>query len=320
MPRNEQLELDIPRFAVNRLQRIPLNQIIDISAFTNDPDTTESISASGILEPIKVERLTSGAFRVLDGRRRAAAFRVLAINEIPAMVYGPLSAIARAAITLTSNIARHGNPATELDAYMELTRQNLTLQDISTLLRIPTGKLRVYSRLSNLNPDAIKALRNGRMGTTVGLQMVRHMTDDQQREVCMTPGVITLSTIAPFLPDSGVVADELQTTITLPSTALNVTPEVQKTTDEEGRTHWFIHGTEYVPINTAQIVVEEVSVASMTMRETWEGTLRLLEAAYAGMPVAPDDDSEDYYGQLRTAIDSARAIARRRSGRYAVPS
>lgn len=313
---HEQLELDIPRFAVNRIQRIPLNRIIGLSGFQADDDMLHSIEASGILEPIKVERQGNN-FLVLDGKRRAKAFHQAQIAEIPAMVYGTLSPIARAAITLTSNLQRHGNPAAELDAYMQLTARSLTLHEIATLLRIPAGKLRVYSRLANLSAPAIVAFRQGRMSVATATQIVRHLDDDQQREVVATPGPITPNHVAQYLPDGGLPALLEQTTLELPSSAVNVTHEVQKTTDESGVDHWFINGTEYIPIGT-HVTVEEVSVANMTLRETWEGTLRLLEAAYAGMPVAPDDDSEMYYSQLRVAIENAREIARRRSGRYAV--
>lgn len=323
MPLNEQLELGIPRFAVNRLQRISLNKIAGTASFENNESMFSSIQAGGILEPIKVERHGDN-YNVLDGRRRVKAFQLLGLSEIPAMVYGLLSPIARAAITLTSNLQRHGNPSAELEAYMSLQAQRLSLSAIAELTRIPIGKLRVYERLRQLSAPAIMAFRNGRMSVATASRMVRYLNEAQQREVCVPAnnagrlGPITPDIIAQYLPENAVRTEQAE--LALPSSAVNVTPEVQKTTDENGNHHWFIGGTEYVAIETTQIVVEEVSVANMTLRETWEGTLRLLEAAYAGMPVVPDDDSEEYYGHLRVAIESAREIARRRSGRYAVSS
>jgi ParB-like chromosome segregation protein Spo0J len=327
MPRDtRQLELDIPRFTASRLQRISTSKIIGSQYFPHDEDMTRSIEAGGLLEPIKVEREGEN-FRILDGRRRVKAFKTLAIPDIPAMVYGTLSATARAAITLTTNLQRHGNIAAELDAYMQLSGgEDMSLPEISALLRIPVGKLRIYHRLADLEPSAQTALRAGRIGATVGSAMVRHLDQSEQQEVVRSTGnqVITMANLAPYLPESAQNEEdeEAQIRIPLPSTAVTNPDGVtlQKTTDETGAVHWFINGQEYIPITQATVVVEEVSVANMTLRDTWDGSLRLLEAAYAGMPVAPDDDSEQYYLQLRAAIDAAREIARRRSGRYAVPT
>ena len=106
----------------NKYKRIPLDQIEVLrderqrrnllieDKHNKDNSFVSSIKQRGVMQPIIVEELPEGRYRLVAGERRFAASQQLGLLDIPARMAGDLSPIERQLVELEENIKR-----TELD-------------------------------------------------------------------------------------------------------------------------------------------------------------------------------------------------------------
>jgi ParB/RepB/Spo0J family partition protein len=95
----------------NKYRRIPLH-LIEVPRderqrrTLNVEDLLSSIKARGVIQPIIVEELESGRYRLVAGERRYTASQKLGLADIPARMAGDLNPIERQIIELEENVKR----------------------------------------------------------------------------------------------------------------------------------------------------------------------------------------------------------------------
>jgi ParB/RepB/Spo0J family partition protein len=95
----------------NKYKRVPLNQIEVLRDARQRrelqvDDLLPSIKARGVIQPIIVEELSEGRYRLVAGERRYTASQRLGIADIPARLAGDLSPIERQILELEENAKR----------------------------------------------------------------------------------------------------------------------------------------------------------------------------------------------------------------------
>ena len=152
---------------------------------------TESIRKNGILNPLIVRPTENDPCRyeIISGHRRAHAARLAGIETVPAFVY-PLSRDQAAVLVVDSNLHReHILPSEKAFAYklkMEAVkrqgrRSDLTSSQLETKFRsdeqigMDAGESRAqvqrYIRLTNLLPELLELLDEGRIAFSVGVEL-----------------------------------------------------------------------------------------------------------------------------------------------------
>ncbi len=163
---------------------------------------TESIRENGILNPLIVRPAENDPcrFEIVSGHRRAHAARLAGIETVPAFVY-PLNRDQAAVLVVDSNLHRERVlPSEKAFAYrlkMEaLKRQgrrtDLTSSQLETKFRsdeqigIDAGESRAqvqrYIRLTNLRPELLNMMDEGKIAFSVGVEL-SYLPDDAQSDL-----------------------------------------------------------------------------------------------------------------------------------------
>jgi ParB/RepB/Spo0J family partition protein len=106
---NKYKRIPLDHIEVLRDERQRRNLLID-DKFNKDNSFISSIKERGVMQPIIVEELPTGRYRLVAGERRYAASQQLGLPDIPARMAGDLSPLERQLVELEENIKR-----TELD-------------------------------------------------------------------------------------------------------------------------------------------------------------------------------------------------------------
>ena len=163
---------------------------------------TESIRENGILNPLIVRPAENDPcrFEIVSGHRRAHAARLAGIETVPAFVY-PLNRDQAAVLVVDSNLHRERVlPSEKGFAYrlkMEaLKRQgrrtDLTSSQLETKFRsdeqigIDAGESRAqvqrYIRLTNLRPELLNMMDEGKIAFSVGVEL-SYLPNDAQSDL-----------------------------------------------------------------------------------------------------------------------------------------
>ena len=135
-----------------------IRQIIDREPLD---ELVTSIKQHGILQPIVVETVEDGRYKLQIGRRRVAAARIIGLEKVPALVLDDrLEAEKSIAIMLVENLQREDlDPIDEAEAYATLKDMGTKVSAIARLV----GKERTYVshslRLLRLHPRVREAVR-----------------------------------------------------------------------------------------------------------------------------------------------------------------
>ncbi len=137
-----------------------IRQIIDTKPLN---ELVTSIKQHGILQPIVVESVESGKYKLQIGSRRMAAARIIGLAKVPALVLDDqLEAEKSIAIMLVENLHREDiDPIDEAEAFATLKDMGTKVSAIARLV----GKERTYVshalRLLRLHPNVRRAVREG---------------------------------------------------------------------------------------------------------------------------------------------------------------
>lgn len=164
-----QLQAHFPSAAERGLTRLPIGRIEpnpDQPRKTFPPESiaelAESIRRHGLIQPIVVEDLGEGRYRIIAGERRWRAADAAGLREIPVLVrsYTPEH---RLEIALIENVQREDlNPVEEAEAYhsiMELT--NCTQEEVADKVGKSRPAVANALRLLKLPPAALSSLKDG---------------------------------------------------------------------------------------------------------------------------------------------------------------
>ena len=151
----------ILRVALGRIEPNP-DQPRKTFAEASIGELADSIRRNGLIQPIIVERLEEGRYRIVAGERRWRAAQVAALKEIPVIVRS-FSAEKRLEIALIENVQREDlNPVEEAEAYrgiMELT--GCTQEEVADNVGKSRPAIANALRLLKLGPSPLAALRDG---------------------------------------------------------------------------------------------------------------------------------------------------------------
>lgn len=145
----------------------------------------ESVQTQGILSPLIVRPIeNTEEYEVISGHRRLHAAQKAGITEVPALIYA-LDRDSAAIAVVDSNLQReHILPSEKAFAYkmkMEAMKHQGTSSQVETKLRTDeeiakdSGESRAtvqrYIRLTNLIPELLEFMDEGKMALSVGVEL-----------------------------------------------------------------------------------------------------------------------------------------------------
>tara|TARA_B100001250_G_C19782090_1_gene782308 strand:- start:479 stop:1279 length:801 start_codon:yes stop_codon:yes gene_type:complete len=143
-------------------------------------ELSQSIKKNGILQPLIVQQVGPGEYKLIAGERRLRASKEAGLSSVPCLIKDVSSRDA-AVIGLVENIQRKQLNTTEESAgYKKLKEEyNLEIKDIATLV----GKSRSYVsnllRLSKLSSKVYKALQD-ELVTMGQVKPIINLEEEQQ--------------------------------------------------------------------------------------------------------------------------------------------
>jgi len=165
------------------LREIPLS-LIEFPHFDVPKKFLESVKEHGILEPPIVEPLLDGRYRVIAGRRRLNAARLLGFNAVKCIVKeGGDSTV----LTLVENFHRTDNPALEAELIAKLIEERkLKKTEVAKLLNVSNSHITKRLKLLNLIPEIFEKLKRFEINITVARELAR-LKPEEQREYLSNP-------------------------------------------------------------------------------------------------------------------------------------
>jgi len=143
-----------------------------------------SIAQHGILQPLVVEPVDEGRYKLQIGKRRMAAAKIVGLEKVPVIVLeGSLSSEGSLAMRLVENLHREDlDPIDEAEAYSALRKMGTKVSEIARLV----GKDRPYvshsMRLLKLHPKVRQAVRHQDIPREHALALLR-LDQEQQLEL-----------------------------------------------------------------------------------------------------------------------------------------
>lgn len=179
------------RTLVQITKRLSNARIIKLDLIKPDPDqprkkidgkTLEELALSikkhGLLQPITVQNLDDGYFKIISGERRFRASQMAGLDEIPALILTPEDDADRMAKQLVENMVREDlspiEKAYSILQYKEMLGKSAKWADVERSLSISETRRKQFIRLLNL-PDEIQAriLAHGKQSKS-GLLTEKH--------------------------------------------------------------------------------------------------------------------------------------------------
>ena len=140
-----------------------------------------SIRQHGILQPLVVEQVEGGRYKLQIGSRRLAAARIIGLKKVPALVLDDrLNTSKSIAIMLVENLHRESlDPIDEAEAFAILKDMGTKVSAIARLV----GKERTYVshslRLLRLDAKVREAVRRGEISREHALTLLRLEPEQQ---------------------------------------------------------------------------------------------------------------------------------------------
>jgi len=127
-------------------------------------ELARSIEQKGVLQPILVEQLEPGSFRIVAGERRFRAAQQAGLSEVPVLVRR-FSELEKTEIALIENLQREDlSPVEEASGYKTLMEQGgLTQEEVAKRVGKSRPTVTNALRLLKLPKPMLEALDRGRM-------------------------------------------------------------------------------------------------------------------------------------------------------------
>ncbi len=127
-------------------------------------ELARSIEQKGVLQPILVEQVEPGSFRIVAGERRFRAAQQAGLAEVPVLVRR-FSELEKTEIALIENLQREDlSPVEEASGYKTLMEQgNLTQEEVARRVGKSRPTVANALRLLKLPKPMLEALDRGRM-------------------------------------------------------------------------------------------------------------------------------------------------------------
>lgn len=281
------------------LRELPLS-LIEFPEFNVPKRFLESIEEHGILEPPIVEPLGNGRYRVIAGRRRLNAARLLGFDTVKCIVKkGGDSTV----LTLVENFHRTDNPALEAQLIAKLIEErNLKKSEVARLLNVSPAHITKRLRLLNLIPEIFEKLKRFEINITVARELAR-LKPEEQREYLNNPeSRWTVEDVERFVKQkkiessarlalSQVSVELLETPAIDVDSEKILNPQAISFSIEEERST--VHGSNKQPVNGSLIkdmeelrrIAETIKILARDNRAIVENANRLLKIADKYLPV-----------------------------------
>jgi ParB family chromosome partitioning protein len=165
------------------LREIPLS-LIDFPEFEVPKNFLESVEKYGILEPPLVSPTGDGRYKVIAGRRRLNAVRILGLNRVKCIVKEDGD---NAVFTLVENFHRAANPALEAELIAKLIKErNLKKSEVARILNVSNSHITKRLKLLNLIPEIFEKLKRFEINITVARELAK-LSPDDQKEYLQSP-------------------------------------------------------------------------------------------------------------------------------------
>ena len=144
-----------------------------------------SIQTWGVRDPIELNQLVNGKYRLMAGRRRLAAADFLKLPIIKIRVYDNLNALQESIFVLDSNTARSKNPLSDFEAIIDLKTKAasknriLTEKDISILTGLSIGTIRKRMKLAQVPQEILDAVKDKKVALGTAENIAGLSIDDQ---------------------------------------------------------------------------------------------------------------------------------------------
>lgn len=181
---------NIPSGSIARipLEKIEVNPFQPRADFDEDAlkELSESIEVHGVIQPITVRRLESGAYQLIAGERRTRASRLAGLKDIPAYIR-EANDQEMLEIALIENIQREDlNPLEVALNYQRLLDEcKLTQEKLANRLGKSRSAITNFLRLLKLAPGVQHALKKGGISMGHGRALLGLETFEQQEEYCL---------------------------------------------------------------------------------------------------------------------------------------
>lgn len=170
--------------ALPAVKRIKIADIEKVHVVPDD-QFVKSIGASGgPMQAIVVVTAGAGKLRIVEGKRRVAACRILELESIDARVYDgdKLTAKDRAIVTIRMNHHRSLNPVAEYAAINVLRKSGLTdTAAIAKIVGLNVRQIQRLTRLDKLAEPLRDVLEAGRMTFDTALKAAALPAKDQRK-------------------------------------------------------------------------------------------------------------------------------------------
>jgi ParB family chromosome partitioning protein len=145
-------------------------------------ELAESIRRHGLIQPIVVEAIEAGQYRIVAGERRWRAADVAGLREIPVIIRS-FTPEKRLEIALIENVQREDlNPVEEAEAYRSImVLTNCTQEEVADKVGKSRPAVANALRLLKLGPAALEALKEARI-TAGHARAILAVQDPSSRE------------------------------------------------------------------------------------------------------------------------------------------
>ena len=140
----------------------------------SDPDKAfvESVRHLGILVPLIVQEVSGGAYKLVAGRRRLKAARLVGLDEVPIRVV-PMGFANPETILLQENALRRANPVSEYRAIKSLIAKGYDQRQISKELGIAAAIIKQRLTFDRLNETLLDLAETGHIAASVALSAAK---------------------------------------------------------------------------------------------------------------------------------------------------
>lgn len=173
-----------PALAAPREADVPLDRIERGMALRPSATLRASLEGRGLLQPVILNALLDGRYRVIDGRRRIAAADALGWGDIRALVYA-VDDLAEASMAVTANAVRGDNPLTDLAAILRLHEAGFSEGQIAAATGLSRALIRKRLKLALLPDGLLEGLFAGKIAVGVA-ERAASLPPARQEELAAT--------------------------------------------------------------------------------------------------------------------------------------
>jgi ParB/RepB/Spo0J family partition protein len=139
-----------------------------------------SIKAGGLINPPTVVANADGTYRVIAGRRRVEAARLLKREEVPVRIIGETDAARLEFIALAENVNRQDtHPLDEAETFKKLLEKGAAVEDVAALYDRTVAGIKHRVRLLDLTDEVKEMFREGKI-TLSGAALIAGLPPEDQ--------------------------------------------------------------------------------------------------------------------------------------------